>query len=539
MTAVEKAVADAADGGFTPLPPPERRTAYDIHHDPRRAEEELLDAIAATYDDARAFVMLAFEWGEGELAAFDGPEEWQCKFLDRVSLQVREHGFNGRDAVDPIREAVASGHGIGKSALVAWVILWIMSTRPYCKGTVTASTVTQLETKTWPELAKWHKRAINRHWFAWQGSKNNLRFKCILKDAKGDSVEDGWYTSGQTCKEENSESFAGQHAVDSTSFYIFDEASAVPDKIWEVAEGGMTDGEPMWFNFGNPTRNDGRFRDCFDKHRRRWNCQQIDSREVRITNKRQIAEWIEDYGEDSDFVRVRVKGQFPRASEYQYIAGDTVDHAFARELMRDPGAARVGGVDIARFGEDDTVFHFRQGLDGRTMPKIRMHGADTMEIADKCAEMLHRYKLDALFIEDVGIGAGVVDRLRQLGYGFRVIAVNPGSKASDTNKWASKREEMWSKGKDWLDRGCLAADPELRADLIAPMYEFGSNNKIVLESKKATKKRINRSTDHADALMLTFAAEVERRDMGGRGGRQEYAESDYDVTGGLPGSYED
>ena len=147
---------------------------------------------------------------------------------------VRERGFDGVDAVSPIRMATASGHGIGKSTIVGWLVCWIMSTRPHCIGTVTANTFVQLQTKTWSAIAKWKELCITSHWFEMTGT--TMYHKEAPKT---------WFASAQTCREENSEAFAGQHAANSTSFYIFDEASAVPDKIWEVAEGGLSDGEPM------------------------------------------------------------------------------------------------------------------------------------------------------------------------------------------------------------------------------------------------------------------------------------------------------
>ena len=122
-----------------------------------------------------------------------------------------------------------------------------MSTRPYCKGVVTANTAEQLRSKTWSELSKWHSKCITKEWFAFHAGRGNMKIVHV------DHPEE-WNCQAQTSKEENSEAFAGLHAASSTPFYIFDEASAVPDKIFEVREGGTTDGEAMTFDFGNPTR---------------------------------------------------------------------------------------------------------------------------------------------------------------------------------------------------------------------------------------------------------------------------------------------
>ena len=168
-----------------------------------------------------------------------------------------------------------------------------MSTRPDSKGVVTANTGDQLKTKTMSEVSKWRSRCITGHWF-------QMNAMSIVHRAYPDS----WRVDAQTCREENSEAFAGLHAADSTPWYLFDEASAIPEKIWEVAKGGLTDGEPMHICFGNPTRNNGSFYECFRKNSHRWITRQIDSRKAKMTNKRLIEQWIEDFGEDSDFVRV-------------------------------------------------------------------------------------------------------------------------------------------------------------------------------------------------------------------------------------------
>jgi hypothetical protein len=267
---------------------------------------QIAQIIDETYDDPLGFVQLAYPWREpGELAGFAGPDQWQSAFLEDLGAAVRARGFDGIHAVSPIRMATASGHGIGKSTLVAWIVDWIMSTRPNCQGTITANTYTQLETKTWAAIQKWTRMCVTGAWFQATGTRLYHR-----------QYPQTWFCSAQSCREENSEAFAGQHAVSSTSFYLFDEASAIPDKIFEVAEGGLTDGEPMIFAFGNPTRAGGKFhRVTFGSERDRWNHRSIDSRICMLPNKAQIAEWIEDYGEDSDFVRVRVRGLPPRAGD--------------------------------------------------------------------------------------------------------------------------------------------------------------------------------------------------------------------------------
>lgn len=485
------------------------------------------------FDDPLGFVLYAYDWDNDpalqvvELASpWDliygskyGPDEWACEFLDEIGRAVRERGFDGTQAVNALRMATSSGHGIGKSAITSWLVNWIMSTRPHCKGVVTANTAPQLESKTWAEISKWTKRCITAHWFEVTTGKGSMR---IVHKQHPES----WRCDAQTCREENSESFAGLHAANSTPFYIFDEASAVPDAIWEVAEGGLTDGEPMWFVFGNPTRNTGRFFECFNKQRHRWITRQIDSRSVQITNKAQIAEWVADYGEDSDFVRVRVRGVFPRASSLQFIARDLVDGAMRRVPAADTaqGLTAVVGVDVARFGDDQSVIRTRIGRDATTWAPLRYRELDTMQLASRVAEHVDRLKAIGLrvviFVDGGGVGGGVVDRLRQLGYD--VIEVQFGGKADDQRKYANKRAEMWGRVKDWLPIGCLAQDETLATDLTSVEYSFRPDDTILLESKESMKKRGLASPDDGDALAITFAYPVpeftrqDREDMRSR-----------------------
>ncbi len=311
------------------------------------AESALNDLVAECYADPLRFVRGAYPWGEpGPLEHETGPDVWQVEFLKNLGEQVKDRGFNGTEAALPIRNAVSSGHGIGKSALVAWLVDWIMSTRPNCRITVTANTNTQLDTKTWPSVAKWTGLCLTAHWFT-------LNSDVLYRNGHKKT----WFCSRQTCDEKNSEAFAGQHEKQSTSAYLFDEASAIPDQIFEVAEGGLTDGEPMMFLFGNCTRSVGAFyRAVFGGERKRWVSTVVDSRTSRLVNQANIAEQIASYGEDSDWVRVRVRGIPPRASDVQFIDQQRVAEAQTREVVVLPDEPLLAGADLAWGGcfDDET-----------------------------------------------------------------------------------------------------------------------------------------------------------------------------------------
>lgn len=474
-----------------------------------QADAELADFVSQFYNDPLGFVRACYPWGEpGPLADQPGPDLWQTEVLTEIGAAVTRNAFDGIHTVDPLRVAVSSGHGIGKSTIQAWLCDWVMSTRANCRGTVTANTATQLDTKTWAAIQHWTSLCITAHWF----EVNTQRFY-----RKGQRPS--WFCAPQSCREENSEAFAGQHAATSTSFYIIDEGSAVPDKIYEVAEGGLTDGEAMIFVFGNCTRSQGSFhRICFGSERHLWNAHVIDSRTSRFTNKKQIAEWIATYGEDSDFVRVRVRGLPPAASDLQYIDTKTVSEAQKREVLPLSDDALVCGLDVARGGNDTCVFWFRRGPDARSIPPIRIPGEqarDSMRLVTLACDVLERTydsrKVSMLFIDGTGIGGPIYDRLAQLGHGSRVMEVQFGATAPEAThgqKFANMRAYMWGKCRDWLKRGAIPSDPRLESDLTAPGYSHDKSDRIVLESKEHLKGRGIDSPDDADALCLTFAAPV-------------------------------
>ncbi|WP_439392351.1 terminase [Bradyrhizobium sp. PMVTL-01] len=480
-------------------------------------EAELVDEIAEFDRDPLGYVMFAFPWGEGELAGHTGPLDWQRDVLVAI-----------RDGMSPdraLRIAIASGHGIGKSALVSWIILWSISTCVDTIGVVTANTGDQLKLKTWVQLGKWHRLSINAHWF-------EVTAKAIFSTDPEHAAT--WRIDAVTWNETRTEAFAGLHNEGKRIVLLYDEASGIPDSIWDVSTGALTDQntEIIWTAFGNPTRNVGRFRECFPGGRfaHRWNPKQIDSRDVPITNKAEIAEWEADYGEDSDFFRVRVKGVFPKAGTSQFISSELVSAAAdpkrdAEVTLYDP---LVMGVDVARFGDDQTVFRFRRGRDARSIKPMKFRGLDTMQIAARVAEAYARYQPDAIFIDNGGFGAGVVDRcnylhLPALGIDFGASPDNE-IKGRESGIWYyNKRAEMWGAMRDWLSGGMIDDDPELVADLPAVEYGYAMKNArdcIALEKKEHMKARGLSSPDNGDALALTFAHPVAPADQRHKYGNQ-------------------
>ena len=472
--------------------------------------DEVIADLAGFTSDPLGFVMYAFPWGEAgtELADEQGPDEWQIRVLTHVQNELAKGAEFNAAVQSAIRIARASGHGIGKSALVAWIILWAISTFEDCRGVVTANTEKQLSTKTRAELAKWHRLFIGREMF-------HLSATALFSADK--SHEMTWRIDFIPWSENNPEAFAGLHNYGKRVIVIFDEASTIADVIWETVEGAMTDADTqiLWFVFGNPTRNTGRFRECFTRFANRWNTEQIDARLVRRANHVQHQEWIDDYGEDSDFVRVRVRGIFPRAGSLQFIPSDSVDQAAKRDAHAHLFDALVIGVDVARFGDDASVIYIRKGRDGRTHPPQLFRGLDTMSLAGKVSEVYNAYRADAVFVDGGGVGGGVVDRLRQLH--VPCFDIQFGAKADcipsedETDKFANKRAEMWGHMRKALKSGLAIPDDEqLKQELVAVEYGFNQRDEIQLERKSDLKKRLPNlgSPDIADALALTFAYPV-------------------------------
>ena len=508
-------------------------------------DQQLAEHIDSCYDDPLKYVMTMFPWDEDPsicMVELDepyksrfnkkyGPDKWACEFLDQLGEEIRKRKFNGKTAVAPIQFSTASGHGIGKSTLVAWLILFIADTRPFSMGVVTANTGDQLRTKTWAELAKWHHLSLSSHLWEYSNNKGNMS---LTRRTTNKEIKQKWRCDALTARAENSESFQGLHAANSTAYYIFDEASGIEDPIWEARLGGATDGEPMSFDFGNPTRKSGYFyENCVGQYRHRYITRSIDSRDVKITNKEYMERLRQDYGEDSDIFKVKVKGEFPAIGSLQFISDDLVREAQARVLPSNKDAPLIIGVDVARYGDNDTVIFPRLGMDAKSFPFRRFNRLDQVGVAEKVIECILDFRkigknVSGLFIDGGGLGVGPIDILTRLGY--NPINVNFGGKSNDS-RFRFKGDEMYGKLRDALPNMALPMSTELRQQLTQREYGVMDTGKIHLESKDDMKERGLDSPDIADALVLTFAQEVAPNHFMNTFGHltnNQMAKSDYD-----------
>lgn len=417
-------------------------------------------------------------------------------------------------AVPGAHVSARSGHGTGKSTALAWLILWKVPLFKDCKVPCTAPTAPQLRDVLWAEIAKWHGRMMP--WF-----KNQIEISSDRVFMK--SAPNTQFAVARTARQENPDALQGFHA--DNLLFIIDEASGVPEKVFEVAEGALSTPSANVVMTGNPTRVTGYFHASHHKFRNQWKRLHFSCLDSPLVDQGYPKNMAEKYGTDSDIYRVRVQGDFPNASSCQLIGMDLVEAASARKVRDEQFsfAPKVLGVDVAWEGDDRSCVYLRQGLMCKRLGV--WHKIDNMTLASMVMQYEDQHSTDATFI-DVGWGTGVIDRLRQLGRS--PVPVNFGSKAL-SDRYYNRRTEMWCLMRDWLEDGGVLPhgneSDDLRADMVGPEYGFSpSMNRIALESKKDMKKRGLPSPDEADALALTFASPV-RPKYNARDARRANAES--------------
>jgi hypothetical protein len=466
---------------------------------------EIIRLAASCQFDPERWSRVAFDWGHGELADHTGPRRWQST----INRQIRDHLADPAKRYQPLRIAVASGHGIGKSAEIAMISNWAMSCWADANVLITANTGPQLETKTSPEVGTWFRRSITSDWF----DVSTMSIK-----SKDPAHEKSWRLDFATWSIHNTQAFAGLHNEGKIIVLIFDEASGIDAKVWEVALGALTDANTViiWLAFGNPSENIGMFRECFRKYRHRWLTHQIDSRTVEGTNVEYLQSIVDDFGEDSDQARIRVKGEFPRQSAMQFISEEYIDAAKERHLRPDQYkfAPVILGVDPAWTGADTLEIYLRQGLYSKHLLSLPKNDND-IEVAMYIVQLEDQYKADAVFI-DMGYGTGIYSAGKTMGRAWRLVEF--AGKATDQG-FLNKRAEIWGTMRRWLMEGG-AIDPKdriLSTDLSSVQAKAHNAGKIQLLSKEEMKKLGLPSPNRGDALALTFAQPVRKRDGIGHG----------------------
>ena len=408
------------------------------------------------------------------------PDDWQLKALRALA---RGH----------TRIAIRSCHGPGKTALAAWVIVWFSNTRAPFKLACTAPSAPQLFDALYPEIIKWLDRLPSAWRDLWTVTSDHITLKSNPE----------CFITARTSRSETPEALAGLHS--DNVMLVVDEASGVPEPVFEAASGSMSSAGAITLLIGNPTRSSGFFWKAFMLERDRWFCLKVgftDSPRVTADFAEEIAG---RYGADSNAYRVRVLGEFPLADADTLIPAELVDSAMLRDVAIDHSEPELWGCDVARFGTDASVLIKRRGNVVTEMPRS-FHQLDTMMLAGAIkAEWDAQIQKPALICIDViGIGAGVVDRLNE--QGLPILGVNVSESPSTTGRYSRLRDELWVRAKEWLGTRAvrLPRHERLRDDLVAPRYSFLSDGRLKVEDKNAMRARGLPSCDYADALNLTF-----------------------------------
>jgi hypothetical protein len=463
--------------------------------------------------DPLGYVLYAFPWGKPGtvLENETGPDEWQRKLLESIGRNCD----NLKDALDRVHKySRGSGNGIGKSTMVAWIVLWGMSTFPDTRGILTANTDNQIKTKTWPEVGKWYHLCINKHWFSF----TKTRLASVLP-----GHEDSWRFDAIPWSKENPAAFAGLHNKSKRAIIIFDESSEIADEIWDTQEGALTDEatEIMWFVFGNRTVNTGKFSRTFKEDAAEWDHECIDSRTVKISNKALLKRWIDKYGLDSDFVRVHVLGDEPLSNPDQYIPQKWINAARGRALPEKAYifAPKIISCDPAWTGGDEVCIGFRQGLYFKILEVMPKNDDDVL-VANKLARWQDDEDADAVFI-DLGYGTGIYSVGKSMGRQDTWQLIPFGGKATKLG-FINKRAEMYGEIREFLQQGGSIPDDQILCEQlswISTVPRIDGNIQLI------DKEDMETSPGRADAFALTFALPVKKRQKGLRTTKKEFVDS--------------
>ena len=409
----------------------------------------------------------------------ENPLKWQEELLRKIAAGKR-------------RISVRAGHGVGKSTVCSWAIVWVMCTRFPQKCVMTAPTAGQLFDALFSEL----KAQVNKLPPVLRDSFDVLSDRISLKAAPESS-----FASARTSSSERPEALAGIHSEN--VLLIVDEASAVPEPVFEAAAGSMSGHSACTILIGNPTRNSGLFYRTHHELSSDWDTMHVSCLDIPLVSKDFVEQIKATYGEGSNAYRIRVLGEFAVADNDTLIAAELVDAAMGRDVPVDVSDGMVYGLDVARFGTDRSALCKRKG--NVVMEVKSWGGLDLMQLVGAVVNEARTDNPVEICVDTIGLGSGVADRLREMGYNVRDVNV---AESSAMNPNANKlRDELWLAVKDWLATRTVRIpnDQTLRHELVAPRYNFSSSGKIVVESKDAMKKRGMRSPDLADAVCLTFA----------------------------------
>ena len=413
------------------------------------------------------------------------PDPWQAELLEQVAKGTR-------------KISVRSGHGTGKSTVASWTILWYFLTKHPCKIVLTAPTSSQLFDALFSEVKSWIKKLPD----ALQNLLEVTSDRVVLIAAPQDK-----FISVRTSRAEVPEAMAGIHS--SNVLLVVDEASGIPEAVFEAAAGSMSATSACTILLGNPVRTSGTFYESHHRLKSEWHTMHVSCVDSPRVSKEFVKEMAIRYGEDSSAFNVRVLGEFPKTDDETIISLALVEDAQVRDVEMSEFTPKIWGLDVARFGTDASVLAERQGTIVNFIESWR--GKDLMQLTglvhQKYNELPPSQQPVEILVDSIGLGSGVVDRLKELGLPVR--GINVAESPSMRSQYINLRAELWFRMKEWLEaRDCkLPKDEALFSELVAPRYSFTSTGKLKVESKQEMKKRGLPSPDRADAVILTLASE--------------------------------
>ena len=431
--------------------------------------------------------------------------------MDAIAHYIRRPGDFVRDVLraepDPWQEevlqalargenvVVRSGHGVGKTAVAAWAILWKLACFPRARVPATAPTQHQLYDILWPEVGLWIERGGLHDLFEWTATRVAVK-----------GYEKLWFAVARSSN--RPERLAGQHAQH--LLYVVDEASGIEDVTWQVIDGARTTDGAVILAIGNPTRRSGGFFDAFHRHRKFWRAWRVSSETSPRVSRQWVEEMREKWGEDSDVYRVRVAGEFPRGEADTFIPVDLVEACIFLDVP-EGGPAELG-VDVARYGDSETVIVARHGLKVLWLRAYRKRGVPEVVglVVQAAKDLREQTEADRIRVkvDDSGVGGGVTDGLKEVAADelpwLEVVPVNFGGPGDE--RYYDTASRMWAHIRDLLTAKqiSLPRDDDLVGQLTTRKYKVDPRGRIRLESKEAMRNRGLPSPDRADALVLAF-----------------------------------
>jgi phage terminase large subunit len=414
------------------------------------------------------------------------PEDHQIEVMNAVAAGERQISMR-------------SGRRVGKTVLLDWLSIWFPMTRIDARVIVTAPAAGQLQDAYIPGFRQWVQKLPPELYQLWNITSEKFTFQ--MKEQQG--FEN--FVTVRTARADNPEALQGINAPN--TLVLVDEAAGVPDITLESLSGSLAADRSSIVLTGNPNRRSGFFYDTHTRLSDFWHTLHVNSEESRLVSRDWVNEKRQQWGQDSNAYRIHVLGEFPMEEEDTFLPPNLVESAIRRDI--EPFGPVVWGVDVARFGNDLSALCKRR-TNAVIEPVTTKGKLDTMEVAGWIKNEWDRTapadRPTDIFCDPLNMGAGVVDRLREMG--LPAVSVNVSELPANPNSIGDRlRDDLWLQLRAALETRefVLPNDERLRAELIMPRIKYTSTGKTKVESKDSMRSRGVASPNCADSLVLTFA----------------------------------